>query len=118
MNPANNKSKRISLTYRRYKLDELIIDKNHRLPCKKSFLALLALCDTIEPIKSFSQHENECILSKLSITTSEKTINITVLSNCVNFNTYFKSVVDLKNWLNVKVRRNVSNKSISIKILD
>lgn len=97
-----------NLLYYKNKLENLIItNKEQRKSIINSLLGLLSLCDTIEPIKSFSQYEPECILSKLSIDILEveRKIQIKVLDNCINFKPWFKKIKDLEKWLKVKVEQ-------------
>ena len=118
VSPINNKEK--SRIYHENHLDKLIIQKDQRLNCSDSLLSLVSICDTIEPLKSFSQFIPDCILNKLYITTStsDRNINITIFDNCINLEPYFENIKYLEEWLNVEVSVNETKTSITIKIID
>jgi len=98
-------------------IDKLIIN-NHtdKLSMNDAFILLLAIADTIEPIKFFSQHKEKCILQKIKISISENKIKIKILDECINYTNWFEKINDLKNWMNVSVY--LESNEITISIID
>jgi hypothetical protein len=104
--------------YRAYKLDELIIEYPDQRLCSTDYplLFLLVLADTIEPIKAFNHLSAKCVLQKLNISVDKASnmINIKVIDECINYQSWFNKIIDLKNWAKVSVSQN--NNKLTIRI--
>ena len=111
---TNSKTK---IIYEKYGLNELIIpDSSQRFNCGNPLLRLLLLCDTIEPIKSFSQYKPQCVLKKINIEISEneRSIKISILDQCMNYQKWFEKIEDLQTWLKLSVE--LENNSLTINL--
>lgn len=101
------------LLYNSYHLKNLIIqNQNEKISLNSDpFFFLLLLADTIEPIKSFDQISYKCILEKIDIELiGENKILINVFDNCLNFKNWYLKILDLENWLDLKISNNEENK--------
>ncbi|MGV8139246.1 MAG: hypothetical protein AB2L20_28975 [Mangrovibacterium sp.] len=88
-------------------LDELIIigEGDKRIKRRKyPLLFLLALADTIEPIKAFPNIQPCCLLEKIDISVGRGVVLIKVLDNCLNFSSWFEKIEDMQKWLDVEVK--------------
>ena len=92
--------------YKKYELSNLnIIGKPEcRIRLKKSpLLFLLALADTIEPLKAFPNIAPECLLEKIAITKIDNGFQIQILDDCLYPKSWFKKILEMKEWLDVTV---------------
>lgn len=105
------------IIYEKYGLNELIMENtNQRFNFKNPILILLLLCDTIEPIKSFTQFKPPCVLNRLNIEISkkERSIKIFALDSCINYQNWFDKIEDLKTWLKLSIE--VDSNTLTIKL--
>ncbi|HOF16971.1 MAG TPA: hypothetical protein PLF32_04285 [Bacteroidales bacterium] len=102
-----SKDKDQDTDFKEYSLNELLSKNKKKIKCERSLLGLLAICDTIEPTKSFNQFETKCILEKieLSISKSDKLISLKIVDNCINPEHWFKKIMDLNTWIEVEVKK-------------
>ncbi len=94
--------------YEDYKLDNLIIigHPEKRISLEKSpLLFLLALADTIEPLKAFPDIKSECLLEKIKIIKIEKGFQIEILDDCLDNDKWFKNICEMQEWLKISVRK-------------
>ncbi len=99
--------------YESYQIKSLSIqNKSERVSLNSNpFLFLLLLADTIEPIKSFNQISYDCLLEKIDIEIIEGSkILISVNDNCLNYKVWFSKILDLENWMSLKISNNEEKK--------
>ena len=105
--------------YEDYKLEKLnIIDKpEYRIYLKKSpLLFLLALADTIEPLKAFPNINPICLLEKIKIVEIQNGFQIEVIDNCLEPKHWFKKIESLNDWLDLTVLNPEDTKSLQINL--
>lgn len=110
---ADEKSRKV---YKEKKLHELIREP-HACKTENQFLFLLALVDTIEPIKFFNQHTPDCLLDKISIEVdgNNGSVTLEIDNRCIAFEDWFKKIKSLEAWFKVSVED--SNNIITIKLV-
>lgn len=94
--------------YEKYELSNLnIIGKPEcRISLKKSpLLFLLALADTIEPLKAFPNITSECLLEKIAITEIENGVQIKILDDCLDPKSWFDKICTMQEWLDATVNK-------------
>ncbi|WP_047451790.1 hypothetical protein [Alistipes sp. ZOR0009] len=103
-------------TYQENDLKELIRGP-HACSPENQFLFLLALVDTIEPIKFFNQHTPDCLLGKISIEVDGNNgiVTLEIDNRCIAFEDWFKKIKSLERWFKVSVKD--SNNIITIKLV-
>lgn len=93
--------------YKKWKLDDLIINGSPKLTHKSNpFLFLLVLVDTLEPIKAFHQLNPLYVLRKIDIAVDiiEKKIVVTVHDECINYEPWFGMIKEMEQWMQIDVR--------------
>lgn len=105
--------------YEKYELSNLnIIGKpDCRIRLKNSpLLFLLALADTIEPLKSFPNIDPECLLEKIAITEIKNVLQIKILDDCLDPKSWFDKIYKMQEWLEISVKKDSDLKTLTIKL--
>lgn len=112
------KSKEEVEEYKKNGLDELIIGENEKgkkISLEKwPLLFFLDLLDSIEPIKSFPDHDCESVLENISIDYDSNKKLLTIKANpkvfCIrDFYKWTKKIKDLQNWMDLNVDIPIKN---------
>ncbi len=112
--------------YQGYNLKKYITSKNsnkNKLRLEDDpFAFLLALCDTIDPVKNFRDRENDCLCQNsesiekhISFDVNENSIIITV-DELVDYNEYLRKIKELMEWLVLDVEEEENR--VFIKLLN
>lgn len=96
--------------YKKYKLDQLIVNEHNKLSLKKDNLVFfLALLDTIEPIKQFNNNTEEVWKNfEINFDKKNKRIKIDIINKDVfnkdETNKWNSKIKELEEWSKVKVK--------------
>ena len=104
---ANKDTKKI---YIRFGLDQLLEENYKKITLDEDPLVLfLAIVDTIEPTKFFIGANPEFVWKNIDMyyDSVENKINISVLSDTLDYKRWFKKISGLKDWLNVDISKAV-----------
>jgi hypothetical protein len=118
-----NNYKGCNKAYKDFSLRHLIMDPKGSLKYQRKdnpLFYLLALTDTIEPTKFFTNLKPTCVLEKveISVNKSSKQIKIIVLEDCLEFDAWFNKIEDLQTWMNLKIKRNNDHRQLIIQLND
>lgn len=116
-----NSHKSCNTAYEDASLGKLIMDSKRSLRYKRKdnpLFYLLALTDTIEPTKFFTNLKLPCLLEKIEIAVnkSSKQIEIKVLDDCLEFDAWFNKIEDMQTWMNLEIERIDDQKQLIIKV--
>lgn len=95
------------MKYKKYHLEDLTYMPDSKPYYQDWLTALLVFCDTIEPIKRFNSCLPSSILKKIKLQfdDNEEYLKIFFTDTCMDTMPYSRSILDMKEWTNLLIKR-------------